>query len=594
LTEPPVVARFVSAARGSVSRFRDFERSGIGARTLLLSLAALASLCAYRTYSFVLTGFFVSDEFGYAYTAMHGTVYGGRWFFGWLNVLLFRVLGVTSTGSFAILLPFYMFFWSACTLILFYALMRLVELDQRTISLSLFLSLFLVSFVLLSLGFLTEPVGLTLAMAGIYCAMRFQMAKSVKGRVALPLLSGLLLVAASGTREPYYAFLVGVGVLVVFIAFVQARERRGTHAGWLALLSIALFVVPAVGSFYLPGSAGTQTLTTGGQFLASLVSNPSNSLQNVPVTTVTSTVATVSSGATKTVTITTTLTTAPSFSFFPGPLLLNTLVIFVGGIFIGWGPIPFAVALFGVLLLFRDSARRKDSTRPMSLFLAIVALGSYLVVSFIFAPDPSYFSFGNYSTIIRFSDTAIPAFFLTAPFAVSAISRRKMLTYGLVALLVIFVVAAVPVYESYATSNLNLGGINPFDLSYRSPAFQIRDYALANPDQTLNIVGLPYGWYFSTGLDSLHNTTVYALYGPAAVPVLNYTSFIKYRWSTFYVCSTPGFQEVKEYAPYLLPLVQPGTGNQTSATPFRLSASQTVFSNAQFVFVRISLIWNSA
>lgn len=599
--------------KAPVSRVQIFARSGIGAKTLLLSLATLAVLCIYRAYSFVVTGFFVSDEFGYAYDAIHGTVYGFRWFFGSFNIALFHLLGITSIESFAILMPFYMFFWGTITLTFFYMMMKLLGFNQRTIALSLLSSLFLVSFMLLSLGFLTEPVGLALAMGGVYFTLKFYKIKSEWGRPAFALLFALFFSAASGTREPYYVFLFGGGLLVVVMAVKQASESpNGLRKKALALLSTILFVGPAASTAYIGNSAGSQVLTIGNQFLTSIVTNPSVpgrstattvSVDRTEVGTATVVTSTVVGNRTTNLTTTTTTTNVihttiissvqVSYPFYAKSLLLNTLVIFVGGVFIGWGPITFVVGLLGFLLLVRDSARRRQPLSLLILFLTLVTLGSYLIVSFIFAPDPGYFSFLNYSTIIRFSDTAIPAFFLTAPVVFSVISRKRALTYGFVASLVIFALVAVPAYESAATSNLQISGVNPFDLSYMSPAVQVRNYVLAHPGGEFNIIGVPYGWYFNFGIDSLQNTTVYPLDTHALSPPINYTRFLQYRWTVFYVYCSPDFHELREYAPYLLPLVEPGVTTSSAPTPYKLTASQVVIDNPQFVLVKVSLFWNS-
>jgi len=60
-------------------------------KALILAEALMAALCIYRSLSYVITGFFVSDEYGYFYNAAHGAIYGDRWFFGWLNVILFSL-----------------------------------------------------------------------------------------------------------------------------------------------------------------------------------------------------------------------------------------------------------------------------------------------------------------------------------------------------------------------------------------------------------------------------------------------------------------------------------------------------------------------
>src|SRR5467141_4003183 len=122
-------------------------------KVLVLAEVVMVALCFYRAYSFLVTGFFVSDEFGYYYNAVHGAVYGDRWFYGWLNIYLFRIFQIRSTNSFAFFLPFYLFLWSGLTLYTFYRLLKIQSFSSLTVALSVISSFFLVSFVLLSVGF---------------------------------------------------------------------------------------------------------------------------------------------------------------------------------------------------------------------------------------------------------------------------------------------------------------------------------------------------------------------------------------------------------------------------------------------------------
>jgi len=87
----------------------------------------------------------------------------------------------------------------------FYPILKLFGLDSGIVAPSLISSLFLVSFVLLSLGFLTEPVDLSLPMVGICFMIRWM--KGANSRAAYfilnPLIAALGFAAAQGTREPY-------------------------------------------------------------------------------------------------------------------------------------------------------------------------------------------------------------------------------------------------------------------------------------------------------------------------------------------------------------------------------------------------------
>src|SRR5271155_2508580 len=218
------VNRMLGGRGGTAFEMRNRLRSiarldGPDTKALASALTILAALCVYRFYDFWTTGFFVSDEYGYFFDAVHGSIYSDRWLFGWMNIYLFKALGITSVDSFSYLLPFYMFFWTGLTLVVFYKMLKLLGFDTATVAVSLLSSFVLISFVLLSLGFLTEPVGLCFAMLGIYFLLRFQRAKGGGGLVGFSILAVLSFGAASGTREPYEAFLIGGVVIAVLIAF---------------------------------------------------------------------------------------------------------------------------------------------------------------------------------------------------------------------------------------------------------------------------------------------------------------------------------------------------------------------------------------
>ena len=224
---------------------------------------------------------------------------------------------------------------------------------------------------------------------------------------------------------------------------------------------------------FVPTQAYAQQVAPiSGQLFQSIVSNHPTS--GGAVTTITTT--TVINHTTTPITSTGTAATSAA-PFYRQYIWTNTLLIFFGGIVLGWGPICFAIALGGFVMLLQRSLRGGDITARFMLFTSVVALGSYFVVSFIFAPDPYYFSFQNYSTVIRFSDTALPGYFIAAPFFLSIVSRNRKRIFALLSVVVIFLLIAVPVYQTYAASNVNYtGSQNPFGAGYRTDAALMRDY----------------------------------------------------------------------------------------------------------------------
>jgi hypothetical protein len=588
-------------------------------KTLILAEVFMAGLCLYRFLSYVITGFFVSDEYGYFYNAANGTIYGDRWFFGWLNVILFDVFNIKSPDSFAYFLPFYLFVWGGLTIFVFYRLLKLLDFKKATVAISVVCSFVLVSFVLLSVGFLTEGVGLCMAMLGTYFLVRFLKSGTVSGRVASLLLGALFLGFAGGTREPYVAMEIGAIALVLFAAVRHPMRLSGSRYGprSIAALSILVFLVPT-GLMLYANTATTSTVAPiAASFVESLFTNPANSVATATVSVtntgvftqnVTQTQTIVQNSTTSTVTVTTqsvetttSVVAKPQTTYVPfygKSLLLNTAAIFVGGIILGWGPIAFPIALIGFVILTKSSVRR-DPIRLALLILVISALGSDLIVSYIFAPIPNYLTFQNYSTIIRFSGTALPAFFLSAPFFLDVVAKNKKRVVGLFAIIAVALLILVPVYQVYAISNLGYTTVSPFGLDYRSPAVQVRDYVNTHQaDAPFEIIGVPYGWYFTPGIDGLRSVYVYSpSSGHTLSPTLNYTAFLAQHWTEFYVYSSTDFIYEEANSPYVLQFI-PGapvqsTTSTNQTTPFTIVNSTVVIRNPDWLLTEVYLSWQS-
>ncbi len=566
---------------GGSSRGLGWSLQSVDSKVLAASLAVLAFLAIYRFYNYWTSGFFVSDEFGYFYDAIHTAVYSDRWFFGWTNIILFRVLGISTVDAFSYLLPFYIFFWTGLTLFVFYKLLKLLGFNEITTALSLISSLVLISFMLLSLGFLTEPVGLCMAMVGVYFLARYMKSTTAKGSVVFPFLSGCFFGFASGTREPYNAFLIGGIVIIVVLALGRRNEGLRTRRfGSRVVLTVAVvaFVLPSLFFLFVPTRAYTsQVAPIASELAQSILSNPLTSggggggggnSPGLPSTT---------------------------YPFYRQFVLTNTLLIFFGGVFLGWGPICFAIGLAGFLILFRRTFRQKELT-PRFLFLtSLTALGSYLVVSFIYAPDPTYFSFQNYSTLIRFSDTALPAYFLMAPIVMGSFAKSRRRVVSFLAVCIAFLLIAVPVYQVYAASNFNYAsGQNPFQLGYRTDAALLRSYFDSNgsDSQSINLVGVPYGWIFTPGVEDLGSVHAYSIGPNPLFPELNYSSFVSMRWTALYIylndVQTSEFS--RTYFAQLLNATAPA--NQGGAPPYTVVASRAVLHGQDFTLYEVQLRWS--
>ena len=588
----------------------DFPRRVRGLPTekkaLIFAKVLMAGLVAYRVYSYLVTGFFVSDEFGYYFNAANGTIYGDRWFFGWLNLLIFDVFNIRSPDGFAYLLPFYLFLWSGLTIYVFYRLLKLLGFTGPAVALSVLTSLVLVSFILLSLGFLTETLGLCMAMLGTYSILRFSKSDGGRQRVAWLILGALFLGFAGGTREPYVALEIGA-VGAVAITSLRRGAAGVKNPKGVAAVSILIFLLPT-GLMLYANTATTSTvlpLTSG--IIESILTpaNPGPSVTTILIahnvtetvlqnsTTVTITTQSITTISTSTVS---TSTSAPVYPFFAKSIPFNTVVIFFGGIFLGWGPIAFRIALIGFVILSKRSLRR-DPTSIAIFILVLSALASDLAVSFLFAPDPTYFTFTNYSTIIRFSGTALPAFFLTAPFFLAVVARRKRRVMGLVAVVGVALLVVVPAYQVFAISNLGYTTVNPFGLGYRSPAVQVRDYVNAHPaDAPFHVIGVPYGWYFTPGIDQLKSVDVYSPRAEHTLsPALNYSAFLSKHWTEFYVYSSTNFISERSNSPYLLQFIPGAPVPPTSEpVPFSILNATTVIRNPDFLLTKVDLSWQAA
>ena len=599
LSGPRESFRLVRSRLVSIPRVLTLDAKVLGG-----ALTLLAVLCAYRSYNYWITGFFVSDEFGYFHNAANGAIYGDRWFFGWLNIFLFKIFAIRTPDSFAFFLPFYLFLWSGLTIYIFYRLLKLQGFSDVTVALSVVCSFVLVAFVLLSLGFLTEGVGLCMAMLGIYGLVRFLKSETDNGRFAWLVFAALFLGFAGGTREPYVAVEIG-GIAVIVTAALRhpaklPASRYGTKS--LSALSILFFLVPTGIMLY----ANTATTSTVGPLASGLIvsiftnpaSNTPASLSSTKVVTqnVTQTIIQGASTTTLTTQSVSTTTQVSYIPFYGKSVLSNTIAIFIGGLILGWGPIAFPLALVGFLILTKASIRREPMALT-ALVLVLSALGSDLVVSYLFAPTPDYLTFKNYSTIIRFSGTALPAFFMTTPFFLAVVAKRNRRVVGLLGFAVVSLFILIPIYQVFAISNLGYTTANPFGLDYRSPAVQVRDYVNSHQaDAPFRIIGVPYGWYFTPGIDGLKSVDVYSPYPQSTLsPTLNYSTFLSQHWTEFYVYSSSSFIYERANSPYVLQFIQ-GAGQQgaNQTAPFKIISSRVVINNPDFLLTKVDLSWSNA
>lgn len=170
--------------------------------------------------------------------------------------------------------------------------------------------------------------------------------------------------------------------------------------------------------------------------------------------------------------------------------------------------------------------------------LLIISLASYFFVVFFFSTDASYLTPKHYSTLIRFSHAALPAYFLAAPFAFVSIQRNRKLAVS-VALLVLVTLAAVPVYQPFAASGLNLEQ-NPFSLGYRTPGVIIRDYVTTHSGNgPFNIIGFDQdNWFWTPGSSAITNVQFYSSLAQAVLMKKSQTFYVFGHEKSQVTCGT--------------------------------------------------------
>ncbi|MHB8567548.1 MAG: hypothetical protein ACYC7D_13790 [Nitrososphaerales archaeon] len=622
-------------------------RTPIGQKILLLCITIMGALSLYRAYSYLTTGFFLPDEAEYANDAINGAVYGFRWFFGLFNIAVFKGFGINTPDKFAIFLPIYIFIWGSLTFIFLYKLLKTLEFDEKTIGLTLFSSLFLIVFMLLSLGFLTEPMGLFFAVLGTYFLVRFAKTSYSSSNggsshlslsfFVLPFLSSLSFVVASGIREPYYSLSMG-GILAIIVAAWSKRKNLSRFPSWkkwvVVIFAVCLFAGPVVVSLHYPNNllspqvissvigttspsfppaatttivighnSSTQTITSSNSSVSTTTSHTGTSTSSTTTTIVightsthmlTSSSSSVSTTTSHTGTSTSSTPSTTSSQPVPQSRLTDTALIFLTGIILGWGPILSIIGLLGGAILFLNFFRARSEIYLVLIILSLFALGTDVLVSYFLSGIPRYDTFGNFSSILRFSHTTLLAYFLLAPFALSLIIKRKRGALIFAAILVVFLVIAVPTYEIYASSNVTLvpanasyTGANPFALGYRSPSIQLRNYFTSNQSNPpFYIMGVPYGWNFTPGTEYLHNTLLY--------DYMSYNNFSIYHWSVFYLYLPRNTlnSTIQEY-PYIGQFVASGTNQSSLASSFDFTVTnkQALIQSSSFLFEKVEISW---
>lgn len=513
-------------------------------KSLLIVFAVFITGSIYRAAHFYLTGFFVPDEWGYAYVHLGNIQYQGRYFLQLFNSFVLP----HNTDQLVIIMPFYFMFWLSIGILSAYGAMKLLY-DDQTITKTLLLSLTLPVFLLFSVALLSELPAFALSMLGIYLTIWFWKRGNTPIRYLAPFLVAMLFVAADFTRANFIVF-----QLLGFIPFLVAESRK-TNVRQGLLVSL-LFIGPAVFFLFYPYPTGvaiipTIQITLFGSHpiipIASITNQITTFIETITTTITTITSASIGGSQTITTVITTTITRTstaiggspaigPQGSIFPKPPdafnPTNMIWVFAKGIVTGWNPVVFFLIGSSSLLVFYKMVKKeKDSF--IVFWPALLALGTFGGAAFVYSSVTTL----PLSTALRYSYDALPAYFLLAPIVLSRIKKGK--SYGLIiAGLIISGLLGVPFYQGALQSGL--GGSYPYlngnqsflTLDYRTPYAQMRDYFHAHPAPQYVVVGEPkaqylnmtYDWKFTPNVSDLnvifypysqlkfHNLTSFYLY----------------------------------------------------------------------------------
>jgi len=247
----------------------------------------------------------------------------------------------------------------------------------------------------------------------------------------------------------------------------------------------------------------------------------------------------------------------------------------MAGLFLGWGPVLPFLAAIGCTALLIATFKKKNLENAWMLVVCLLALGSFLVVSFVFSDDPNYLGYQHFSTLIRFSHTAIPAYFVAAPVAFELLLRKRKYVLPTIAIMLL-TLAAIPLYEGYASSNLGLPQ-NPFSLDYRTPGIILRDYvtSVRSGNQFVVMGFSQNSWWWTPGTAWMQNVTFF--------PYLTYQEFAAHRWSTFYVFGDGDGQMYCE-----LHAVIP---HGVSLGVYQLVGQHVVLNQSGYSMVKVNLHW---
>lgn len=275
--------------------------------------------------------------------------------------------------------------------------------------------------------------------------------------------------------------------------------------------------------------------------------------------------------------------------------------MFFGGLLLGWNPILGISAIIGFFLLLKLVLKRKDDTHTMAFGCALLGFLQFFVVSAMMMSDPNVPIIRSLSTIIRYSQLSVPAYFLSVPFFFQKLNKR--FTIALFIILMVFSLSAAGTYSQYLQSHLSDGypyssGQQIFTLDYRTPFARLRDdiisshrknvVVLAEADMHSDYDNTTMFWSMVPGTDVLPPVKFY--------PYLSETQFISMKFTEFYIYSE-GYnatERVIAKAPYLASFINGNSSDSPSPSSlYQVEKVETVHRGTDGFLIFVRLRWNS-
>ena len=509
---------------------------------------------------------------------MVGQPYGARYFFDYQLAFLFKLFSIDSIARFLVFFPFYLVFWTFSFLILAYETLRMVTQNRRVGDFVIFSLPFAISYSVLSVGLLTEGPGLTACMLGIYAWLRYV---KVQARWYYAALSSAAFVAAAFSREPYVIFPVMASLAWIVLAILKRVPLHHT----IIFVGIALIIAAPNSTF--SGSAGA------------LIGLPAIVASTMQVSTTQ-----ISSSTTQVL---------PAPVVFGGwaQVLTNSVVLFLVGIVLGWGPILFLVSVVAFILIFKIKPRREIPR--LQLFIILVSLGTFYGAVFTQFYQIHFYLTQGLSNLIRLTNTALPAYLLLSPVLYEKLSEKRIKLLAVI--LITLTAGSAGAYVTVLQTNFQLP-YNVMDFSHQNATLEARNYLLRNSSAgTPTVVFLLLAWHGGElYLRDIPGIVIYpSIQDPnyiAEAQDSNYTEalFIRLHPTTFYVfsestlsvwnASAPLSSNVQQIMSYQSVFLDKTYGTlfhaDTSSygrTLYTLKSDQIVFSSPTGHLLKVDVSW---